>query len=449
MPEKLKLSDNNRFLVTATGKPFFWMGDTAWEMLHRGTREDIVRYLDNRQRLGFNVIQTVILSERGGLRLPNPDGYLPLIDNDPAQPVDAYFQHVDWALEQAAQRNMYLGLLPTWGDKVHMKWGEGPVIFDEESARVFGEYVGKRYANYDNVIWILGGDRPAIEGDDDFRPIWRAMAAGIKAGGSDHVMSYHPAGYDRTAPTLHGENWLDFNAIQSGHSKPDQLSWAFVEADYALEPVKPTLEMEPCYEDIAIDFKVENGRFDAYDMRKQAYRPVFAGGFGHTYGHNSVWAWYLPTDVDGFGDVTDFWNMTWYEALDRPGAAQMGHLRKLMESRPFVTRIPDQSLVKSDIGEGGAHIRATRCSDGSYAMIYIPDANRQVTVDLTSINGESVRVWWFNPRTGTAESPRTAGTTESDIVTGATATFITPADGPDWVLVLDDISRAFDAPGVV
>ncbi|MBN1893817.1 DUF4038 domain-containing protein, partial [bacterium] len=36
------------FLATRDGKPFFWLGDTAWEMIHRLTREEIRHYLDCR-----------------------------------------------------------------------------------------------------------------------------------------------------------------------------------------------------------------------------------------------------------------------------------------------------------------------------------------------------------------------------------------------------------------
>ena len=45
---RLKVSDNRRFLVTSEGRPFFWLGDTAWELFHRLNREDAERYLKNR-----------------------------------------------------------------------------------------------------------------------------------------------------------------------------------------------------------------------------------------------------------------------------------------------------------------------------------------------------------------------------------------------------------------
>src|SRR4051812_47911966 len=77
----LKVSENKRFLVTADGRPFFWLGDTAWELFHRLNREEAVRYLRNRAERRFTVIQAVALAELNGLNDPNPYGHRPLLDN--------------------------------------------------------------------------------------------------------------------------------------------------------------------------------------------------------------------------------------------------------------------------------------------------------------------------------------------------------------------------------
>ena len=45
---RLKVSDNKRFLVKEDGSPFFYLGDTAWELFHRLNREEADKYLDNR-----------------------------------------------------------------------------------------------------------------------------------------------------------------------------------------------------------------------------------------------------------------------------------------------------------------------------------------------------------------------------------------------------------------
>jgi hypothetical protein len=126
---KIILSENKRFLVFEDGTPFFYLGDTAWELFHRLNKEETERYLENRREKGFTVIQAVVLAELDGLNTPNAEGEKPLIDNDPTKINEAYFQHVDWVIKKAEEKGLFIGLLPTWGDKWNKKWGVGPVSF--------------------------------------------------------------------------------------------------------------------------------------------------------------------------------------------------------------------------------------------------------------------------------------------------------------------------------
>ena len=76
---RLIVSENNRFLIFEDGTPFFWLGDTAWELFHRLTKNEAEQYLKNRLEKGFTVIQAVILAELDGLNIPNTEGEKPLI----------------------------------------------------------------------------------------------------------------------------------------------------------------------------------------------------------------------------------------------------------------------------------------------------------------------------------------------------------------------------------
>jgi hypothetical protein len=427
---RIRVSENHRFLVTENGQPFFWLADTAWELFHRLDRQQAEHFLKNRAQKRFTVIQAVALAEFDGIRLPNAYGEVPLVDNDPSRPNEAYFAFVDEVIDMAAGVGLYIGLLPTWGDKVTPMWGAGPAVFTPHNARIYGRWLGKRYANRSNVLWILGGDRPAINGENNFRPVWREMAAGIDEGvGVPSLKTYHPMGGWSSSAWLHDETWLDMNMMQSGHGGGHDVPvWEMIAADYQKEPAKPVVDGEPNYEDHPVNpwpkWDPANGYYRDYDVRKQLYRSVFAGGCGVTYGHHAVWQFYQAER-----EPINHPDRDWQDAIDRPGASQVQYLRSLMESRSYLDRIPDQGMLVSDPGQGGEHVQATRDRNGSYAFVYCP-TDRAVTVRLDALHGEKVRANWYDPRSGKYQMI-------GEIPVQGSQTFKPPADGPDWILVLD------------
>jgi len=463
---QIHVSDNRRFLVTQDNKPFFWLGDTDWSMVHRLTRGEIAELINIRSEQGFNVLQVVALAEFGGLHTPNRQGDLPLIDDDPTQLATTpgsdpaapqeydYWDHVDYTIKLAEEKGMYIGLLPTWGDKVAHLQGDGPLIFNAQNAETYARILATRYSQQKNIIWILGGDRPAVykgKGADadksyDDRPVWRAMAKGIEAVlGKEAFITYHPSGGKyRSSDYMHDEDWLDMNAFQSGHGSRHEDAWNWVTADLAKKPQKPTLDMEPCYEDHPVNpwdgkWTRDRGYFSAYDVRARIYRGIFAGACGVTYGHHSIWQFLDPALNKPIfvGDTL----IPWKKAARAEAAGEMQCLKNLMLSRPYFTRIADQSLIKD--GQGSTYrdyITATRDEQGSYAMLYLPQ-NKPVTVDLGKISGNTKNVWWYSPVSGKS----TAG----PAVKGKGSQSFTPPDnGRDWVLVIDDADKKFKAPGL-
>ncbi len=428
----LRVSDNHRFLVYEDGSPFFYLGDTAWELFHRLNRADADAYLRDRAAKGFTVIQAVALAELDGLRTPNAEGNLPLVDDDPARPNEAYFRHVDFIVERAAALGLHIGMLPTWGDKWNRKWGAGPEVFTPENARAFGHWLGRRYADAP-LIWILGGDREVET--DAHRAILCAMAEGLHEGdGGRHLRTFHPQGGRTSAEYFHAETWLDFNMWQSGHER-NRDNAAFIASDYAREPVKPCMDAEPGYEDHPSGFSLENGYLDDYDVRKSLWWALFAGAHGHTYGCHPIWQFWQPGR-----DPLSSCRRPWREALGLPGSGQMRHAKDLLLSRPFTRRIPDPALIASDPGTGTQRVGATRDSEGRYAFVYCP-TGRPVEVDLERLADSTLAVHWYDPRDGTAifvETTPRAGT----------RAFTPPAGGPDWVLVLDDADAGFGRPGI-
>ena len=438
---KLIVSENNRFIQYEDGTPFFYLGDTAWELFHRLNREETDKYLENRAQLGFTVIQAVVLAEENGLIDPNPYGHVPLENLDPTRPVESYFEHVDYIIYKAAEKGLFVALLPTWGDKWNKKWGQGPVVFTPENAVVYGKYLGNRYKDFENIIWVVGGDRP-IE-NETHRQIINATARAIKSVDQNHLMTFHPSGGQGSAQNFHDAEWLDFNMRQTGHSLANNGSFEAICSDYRREPVKPAFDGEPIYEDHPISFKKdENGHSVASDVRKLMYINLFSGAFGNTYGHHSVWQMW----EEGRKPV-NYPLMPWFEAIHQPGAAQMQYGRWLIESRPFFTRIPDNSIIvphkipTAVPGAGQYRFVATRDLDGTYAMVYVP-VGREFEVRMDVIKGEQVNAWWFNPRDGMAEKIGT-------FTNKGTQKFQTPNPGEniDWILVIDDASKGYKKPG--
>jgi hypothetical protein len=436
LPE-LSVSENRRFLVQADGRPFFYLGDTAWELFHRLNREEADRYLANRARHGFTVIQAVVVAELDGLRTPNAYGHLPFHDFDSRRPNEDYFAHVDYIVDRASELGLCVGMLPSWGRYVGGADAGRPDadFFNAQNAADYGRFLARRYGNKP-IIWVLGGDRLA----DNTAAVWTAMAQGIReVVGHRQLITFHPRGGRSSSQWFHQTDWLDCNMLQSGHSA-QSVNYVPVERDYALQPPKPTFDGEPAYE-YPPDALPAKRPVGALQVRRNAYWAVFAGAFGHTYGTHPIWQMYDTGRTPLWEVVTP-----WHQALDLPGATQLIHLKRLMLSRPFLTRIPDQGAIAPPVPDGVARIQATRDGrpgqdDATYLMAYFPE-HRRVTVNTGRIPAAKLRGWWYNPRTG-------AATPLGEFCNAKTREFEPPtrAAGEDWVLVLDDAARACPAPG--
>jgi len=433
MTKNLVISQNRRFIQYENGNPFFLLADTAWELFHRLTIEEIEFYLDTRKSQGFNVVQAVLISEIDGLRIPNVYGQIPLLDLIPEKPNPEYFDFVDKVLNLAESKEMYLALVPVWGDKIDRLFGIGPEIFNESNAFSYGKWLGNRYHNIPNIIWMNGGDRAG--GGKNFA-VWDALGKGIRSEDPNHLMTFHPLGDASSSMWFHNSDWLDFNSCQSGHSMRNFPNHMMITYDYLRNPPKPCIDSEPRYEEHAVNWKPEeNGVFDDYDVRQAAYWSVFAGASGHTYGAHPVWQMY-----DIHREPIGFVRLTWKEALQLKGASQLIHLKNLILSRPYFDRFPDQSLLISP-KVGDEHIRCTRSVD--YTLFYLPSGG-EIDIKTNDLQWQEFAGWWFDPRTGESEFIGIIKKRDK-------MTFTAPAKGRgnDWIMVLDNAECDFGKPGVL
>ncbi|MBN7811593.1 glycoside hydrolase family 140 protein [Algoriphagus sp. H41] len=438
MPQEIsgpiQVHPENRFLMTADGKPFFWTADTAWELFHRLDEKQATAYLDKRKEQGFNVVQAVVLAELDGIHTPNANGDLPFSGLEQWEYNEAYFRHVDLILDLAEERGIHMALLPTWGDKLFKnKWGIGPEIFTPVTAYAYGKWIGSRYRDRKNLVWVLGGDRNPRSGSEDAE-VWSQMAKGILDTQNPEkpiLITFHP---QPTSPGgssnwFHQADWLSFNMHQTGHC-PEEPSFEKITHDYQLNPTKPTIDGEPLYEEHPYCFNAkEEGYSEAADIRRIMYWNVFAGAAGQTYGCHAVWQMYDLDKTPVNGPLKP-----WHKSLDLEVANQMKHLKNLMLSRPYFERIPDQGLIAEGQKNDRSLVSATRDKAGTYALFYFPDG-KAIAIDPTSLKGQVFQATWLDPRTGVTFPDNKL----TSVPKGKRLSITPPSSGRgnDWVLIVD------------
>jgi hypothetical protein len=431
--QSLQISDNHHYLTTSKKKPFFWMGDTAWLLLKKLNREDAEIYLEDRKNKGYNVIQVMVIHDMNDA--VNVYGDSALVNKNIATPFTTpgksfenateydFWDHADYIIDLAKKKEIYVALVPVWGSNVK---GGGVSVAQAEA---FGTWLAKRYKKEKHMIWLNGGD---IKGSDGTE-VWKAMGTAIKKQDPKKLMSFHPFGRTQSSTWFHDEPWLDFNMFQSGHRRYDQDdstafsqdNYKYLERDFYLKPLKPSIDGEPSYEHIPHGLHdTSQPLWNEHDVRRYAYWSVFAGAFGHTYGHNAIMQFYKKGENGAYGET-----MLWQDALDATGASQMKYLKELILSKPYFERVPAQEILLEN-GLKYNKIIATRGQD--YAMIYTYRLN-PIKIDTNKLNWGSSDAYWLNPKDG---SKTYIYKNRKDI-----ASIYTPTtelkDGNDWVLVIE------------
>jgi hypothetical protein len=328
----LVISGDGLRIQKADGSDWCWLGDTAWSLFQELNREDAEYYFSTRASQGFTVIQAVVvMGWNREWNDKNAYGHRPFQGGNAGRPNEDFWKHADWLIKKAREYGLYVAILPAWGSY----WGRQATV---EYAR----WITNRCKDYDNIIWINGGDRKVGRAKALFNEIGNVLHTDKGA-----LATFHPRGGDHSSTHFHKEEWLDFNMQQSSHGKRDIRADNQVDADLAKVPAKPTVNGEPNYEDhcVSWDKNCAKGTFNAHDVRQLGYWTVFAGATGITYGHVHVWDFYHGGNrEDGYED--------WKGQMKDPGAVQMGYLKNLMMSRPHAGRAPAQHILTNESPSG-------------------------------------------------------------------------------------------------
>jgi hypothetical protein len=429
----LTAKPGKRYLEDANGKPFLIHGDTAWSLIGDLRREDVDLYLDDRRARGFNTILVSLIEHKFSSNAPanaygdrpfhsEPFEALAALDDvvpflsfaDYSRPNEAYFAHADWVLRRAAEKGFLVLLTPSYvgWEGGSQGWYRAMAANGPGRLRQYGEYLGRRYRDFGNVLWVHAGDYNPRE-----RELVRAIAEGIAAVDPRALHTAHNA--PETAPIEYwqGESWLDVNNVYTYGPVH-----AAARAQYARPEGMPFFLLESAYEN----------EHDATEqrLRTQAYQALLSGAAGQVFGNNPIW------HFDGPGLFSA--PVTWQEALDSRGAQSMSHLHDLLTTMPWWQLEPDtdHTLLTDGLGPDDARAVAASTADGSLAMVYIPD-RREITLDLARLAGPLVEARWYDPADGRFEA--VAGSPFS--TTGSRRlgpqTDSNGAGFDDWVLILE------------
>ena len=418
---QLSLSANRRYLVDQNHVPYLLQGDAAWSLIVGLKDAEVEQYLRNRRDKGFNTVIVELIEHRYCKKPPlNEAGEAPFtVPGDFSTPNEKYFAHADWVIRKAGEYGIQVLLAPIYLGYVGTDegWIEEIVKLEPEKCLAYGHFLGERYKDFDNIIWLMGGDRnpgTALEKVD-------LIALGIRESDRRRLFTAHGNSEPSTPEQFGSGGWLDVNSTYNCEAVHQRLL-----ADYNRQPILPTFLIESCYEG--------EHNSSGVQIRRQAYWAVLCGGFGHVFGNNPIWHF----DGPGLYPVEG----TWQQAMDLPGSASMMHWGKLFRSRHWFDLVPDQKhqVVIAGLGEflGNDYLAAGRTLDGSTIIAYMP-TRRTIKVDMSKVSGAQAVAWWFDPRSGRATA---AGT----IPTNGMREF-TPQEDGDWVLVLDDASLRRLPPG--
>ena len=400
----LDVSSDGRHLVGANGESFLMTGDAAWSLMVALDRNETEDYLEDRRRRGFNTVLVNVI-ERGFGGPENAQNDEPFTTpNDFTTPNEDYWQHADWVIERAAAKDMLVLLAPAYLGIGCGSQGWCQQMLDQPVSAMesYGRFLGDRYRNRTNLLWVHGGDTRAS--DHGVASRVNALANAIISRAPNHLHTGH-CSRNHSGIDCYDEPWLDVNNTYSNCG--DSLE--AVHADFERNPAQVFFHIEGNY---------ENSGASLGCLIDQYAWSVIGGGVGHVFGNTPIWRF-------GAG---------WEGELDSDGSQAMGHLEDLFESRAWFRLRPD---LDGDVLVGGASggTAVAITGDGETIMIY--SGSGTLSVDLTTLSGVSAQAWFFDPTDG---SSLDRGVFPSDAVRD----YDMPRRG---VLVIDDAAAGLARPG--
>jgi hypothetical protein len=433
-------ADNTHLVNTITHKPVFITGEAAWCLATQISDADVETYLADRHLRGFNLIWIAAADNAYQSDPPkNFYGYSPFDGADFTNEDATYWAHLDHVIQRAQADGItvaidpgFVGLTGTGG------YIDSYIGSSDAVVNAYGQWIGNRYKSYSNIIWAIGGDANYKIGG--LYAKLNDLASGIEVADPNHLMTAElcPEGVCGFGHSSTQDGWIPLN-VGSTPILLD-LNWIYNQhpsvqpgcvTNYIRSGAWPQVVGETWYEN--------EHSLTALQVREEGYWGALSGcTLGYIFGNNPIWCFNSTRSAPSCNTGT-----TWKSELSSNGSVTQQWMGALMRSREFWKLVPDSSnaVLTGGIGSGTSKSVCSCTSDGYTCIVYDPIGNRQAPQIAMSHFTGTVHAWWFNPTNGT--------TTDLNTFTNSGTQAFTPADGEDWVLVLDLNSANLPAPGSV
>jgi hypothetical protein len=411
----LRADPTKRFLLDGNGHPFLLFGEGAWTLNSQLTTEAQDAYMDTRSSQGLNAFGLQLISRYQDNSPNDTDGVPPFTTpGDLATFNPVYFQKSAAVVGRAAQRGMVAFIAPCWAG-----YDQGQGFYDTLVAngatkvRDYAVAIANVFKHLDNVVWVIGGDRPAPVGPT---ALFDALAAGIRSVDARHMVTSHWNFAPGDSP---GGNWVD---MVSTYDWNGGVQYTQIRGEYD-ENDAPVFLLEALYE--------RNTQFGVTTkiLRLQTIQALLFGAKGTFFGHEGVWhlgaSKNLPAQSQGHP----------YD-LNSIGIQHQQRIRAFFAARAWQDLTPDLSsaLVTAGRGSYGStdYVGAAKTANGRLGVAYIPTGGT-ITVNLAKLT-LPLSARWHDPTNGSY--------VDAGAFSGAASQpFTTPGNNAagegDWLLALE------------
>ena len=430
----ITLSPDGTHLVDANGKPVFLTGDSPQLIFTEISDADIDTYLADRATRGFNVIWGIMVDNVFSSNPPHDfAGNVPFDGPDFTNFDPAYWAHVDTVINKAGALGITVIAMPGFvGNNASNGYFASFNSASSATMNAYGQFLGNRYKNFPNIIWVFGGD--ADPAQTTIYQNLNTLAAAVAASDPNHL-----ATLEACRASCSGA--ADLSSLEALPGPPSwlKLNWVYNDQATVIQGCQAAFSATPTFLPPLMGedwYELEHG-LTSFQVREEGYWEILSGCYlGRIFGNDSIWTFDSPNFVET--------PATWQSQLGSVGSVGQALMGQLFRSREHWKLQPDVShkVVTAGFGSGSTITTTSVTSDGQSIIAYVPNGNSTtLTVDMTKIiSGNGLAsCWWFNPSTGQA-------TQIGNFATSGSQNFTAP-DGNDWVLVIDAASANLPAPG--